>query len=258
MAKSKQLVSLWKLYYRNCGLLRKTVQVSKQAMDLMISCPTILQLIEQTNDHPSRRLRMIVRRLLHLAYVHRVLSRAYSRHIHVPPPQQRQPVWLDDRQYEKLTKIVESAPHGYRSALALAMFAGLRHGEIASLQSKPDGDVLTVTGKGSKMRTVPISNQLKQLLEGCKFPIPEGRIRSAIRYLQRCCRMFALPVLRLHDLRAVFLTELARAGVRLDLVQMVAGHSKIGTTLRYYVARDISEIAEALNSISSGRRVIGS
>ncbi len=250
MAKSKQLTRLWKLYYKNCGFHPKTVKVSKEAMDLMISCPTISQLIDQANDHPSRHLRMIVRRLLHLAFEHRILTRDYGRHIYVPPQAERHPVWLDDKQYEKLAKIVQSARDRHRGALALALYAGLRHGEIASLQASPDKDMLTVTGKGSKMRTVPISNQLKQLLEGCKFPIAEGSIRSAIKYLQRCCRMFTLPVLRLHDLRAVFLTELARAGVRLDLVQMVAGHSKIGTTLRYYVAKDISEIADALNSMS--------
>lgn len=214
----------------------------------MISCPKISQLIDQVNDHPSRHVRMIVRRLLHLAFEHRILARDYGRYIHVPPQAERHPVWLDDKQYEKLTKIVESARGRQRGALALAMYAGLRHGEIASLQARPQADLLTVTGKGSKVRTVPISGQLKQLLEGCKFPVPEGSIRAAIKYLQRCCRMFSLPVLRLHDLRAVFLTELARAGVRLDLVQLVAGHSRIDTTMRYYVAKDISEVAEALNS----------
>ena len=227
-------------------------------MDLIISCPKILELIDQANNHPSRQLRMVVRRILHLAYIHHVLKRDYGQHIHIPPQAERHPVWLNHNQHVNLAKIVATPGGQWRAPLALAMYAGLRHGEIASLQSRPEADLLTITGKGSKMRTVPVSIELKRLLEGCEFPITEGSIRAAIRYLQRCCRIFGLPVLRLHDLRAVFLTELARAGVRLDLVQMVAGHSKIGTTLRYYVARDISEIAEALDSMTTGRRVIGS
>ena len=77
-------------------------------------------------------------------------------------------------------------------------------------------------------------------------------IRASIRHMQRYCKYLKLPVLRLHDLRAVYLTTLARSGLRLDQVQMVAGHSNISTTARYYIAKDISEICQAMQNFASG------
>ena len=40
--------------------------------------------------------------------------------------------------------------------------------------------------------------------------------------------------IRIHDLRATYVTRLIRAGVPLPTVQRLAGHANIATTIDYY------------------------
>lgn len=129
---------------------------------------------------------------------------------------------------------------------------GLRIDEALSLNNvdKPDGDVMTVTGKGNKQRIVPIlpivcdainvyiaarpfSEQPdKPLFVGARG----GRLNAGVvqRQMRRVRQRLGLPSTATpHALRHSFATHLLSAGGDLRTIQELLGHSSLSTTQRY-------------------------
>ena len=129
---------------------------------------------------------------------------------------------------------------------------GLRIDEALSLNNvdKPDGDVMTVTGKGNKQRIVPIlpivcdainvyiaarpfSEQPdKPLFVGARG----GRLNAGVvqRQMRRVRHRLGLPITATpHALRHSFATHLLSAGGDLRTIQELLGHSSLSTTQRY-------------------------
>jgi integrase/recombinase XerC len=129
---------------------------------------------------------------------------------------------------------------------------GLRIDEALSLNNvdKPDGDVMTVTGKGNKQRIVPIlpivcdainvyvaahpfSEQPdKPLFVGARG----GRLNAGVvqRQMRRVRHQLGLPgTATPHALRHSFATHLLSAGGDLRTIQELLGHSSLSTTQRY-------------------------
>ena len=55
----------------------------------------------------------------------------------------------------------------------------------------------------------------------------------------------------LHELRHSYLSELARQGVPPKVMQLLAGHSKIQTTLSIYTHADLSQKRQAVDGFES-------
>jgi integrase/recombinase XerC len=129
---------------------------------------------------------------------------------------------------------------------------GLRIDEALSLNNvdKPDGDVMTVTGKGNKQRIVPIlpvvSDAIKVYIEACPFAEqPDkplfvgargGRLNAGVvqRQMRKVRRRLGLPSTATpHALRHSFATHLLGAGGDLRTIQELLGHSSLSTTQRY-------------------------
>ena len=158
-----------------------------------------------------------------------------------PPPLMR---ILSGEEEERLLRA--AAPH-LRVAIVLALYAGLRHGEVLALCWKDIdlvNDVLTVElGKGGKRRQVEINSRLKAaLVEYREHSVSEylfkgdwtGKPILSIKtaYLAALRRSGIAP-LRFHDLRHTFATRLVTAGADLVTVQQLLGHASIDMTLRY-------------------------
>jgi len=129
-------------------------------------------------------------------------------------------------------------------------YAGMRFQEVATLGL---GDMhphhLRVTGKGSKERLAPISPPLREALDkylairkeagivsDLVFPSPVTggqvtSIRSAIRGAKKRAKITRR--LTAHMLRHAFATHLLEGGADLRSVQLLLGHSSIGTTEIY-------------------------
>ncbi|MGQ0503860.1 MAG: tyrosine-type recombinase/integrase [Myxococcaceae bacterium] len=152
------------------------------------------------------------------------------------------------------------------SIIYLMLFCGLRAGEVLGLRGQDfaalDG-VLRVRGKGNRERVLPLAHtvsrvvtkylqlerpknipteQLFVVLQGPRRgrPMTPAGLRTLFRH-----RRTAQPVLRnanAHRLRHTFGADMARAGVRLPILQRMMGHADGKTTLQY-INLSMSDVA---------------
>jgi integrase/recombinase XerC len=143
---------------------------------------------------------------------------------------------------------------GLRDIAILTMLygCGLRIAEALSLTrgEAPDGDVITVTGKGSKQRMVPILPVVREAidayLDACPWRVASdgplfvgargGPLRARIvqRQMQTLRTLLGLPETATpHALRHSFATHLLAMGGDLRSIQELLGHASLSTTQRY-------------------------
>lgn len=136
--------------------------------------------------------------------------------------------------------------------LTLLWGAGLRLGEALGLDGDkiPQGESLTVTGKGNKQRLVPILPVVREAIAAyvklCPYAIGGGtplfygargkRVDPAIiqKAMRNARRALNLPETATpHALRHSFATHLLAAGGDLRTIQELLGHASLATTQRY-------------------------
>lgn len=139
-----------------------------------------------------------------------------------------------------------------RAVLLLLYGAGMRIAEALSLDGAvlPLGEALTVTGKGSKQRVVPILPIVKDAVADyvakCPWPpfpdaplfrgakggrLSQGMVQKAV---QRARAALGLPQTATpHALRHSFATHLLGAGADLRSLQELLGHASLGSTQIY-------------------------
>lgn len=196
------------------------------------------------------------------------------------------PKWLDKTQtYALLRAAIEAIQLaeaknneptvilGKRNAamLALMLHAGLRVSEVANLFvtdveiSSRSGQVTVRDSKGGKFRTVPLNADARQALAdwlevwtGTQYlfesrisdrsglPITPRSVQHAVRTLGQAA---GLPGLTPHQLRHTFGKNLIDAGVSIDRVAMLLGHSSIDTTA-IYTRPSLVDLEKAVEAIS--------
>ena len=57
------------------------------------------------------------------------------------------------------------------------------------------------------------------------------------------------PAIKMHDLRRTYVTRLIRANVALPIVQRLAGHKNIATTIKYYTWVSMDDRREAVEKL---------
>jgi integrase len=150
---------------------------------------------------------------------------------------------------EALLDALERVEPRDRLAIMLAAYAGLRRAEIAALHADQIGDrMLTIVGKGSKTRRVPIhpllEEPLRQLKErgGYAFPNVNGDPIQPDAMGRRIAR--ALPdKWTAHSLRHYYAGHVYRASHDIRSVQKLLGHASISTTEIYTMVDDEDLIA---------------
>jgi len=148
--------------------------------------------------------------------------------------------------------------------------SGLRLAELVSLEVADTQDMLrqnevTVTGKGSKRRTVPVGSQAGAAIaawlaeraalahpdETALFVGARGRRihpSSVRKLLDRWARRIGLPVhVHPHMLRHSFATHLLQSSGDLRAVQEMLGHASISTT-QVYTHLDFQYLAKAYDA----------
>ncbi len=115
--------------------------------------------------------------------------------------------------------------------------------------------------KNGEWRTIPINAELKELLLELKskndgsnnsFVLP--RIREwtqgeAAKSLQLFLKCLDIPAMRLHDFRAVFITEMLRAGKDIPTVMRLVDHKRLETCLMYVALAGL-DVAKATDNLT--------
>ncbi|GGC20587.1 tyrosine recombinase XerC [Novosphingobium marinum] len=139
-----------------------------------------------------------------------------------------------------------------RAVLLLMYGAGMRIAEALSLRGHalPLGETLTVTGKGSKQRVVPLLPVVRDAIADyaklCPWPIePDGPLFIGAKggplsqgmvqkAMARARTVLGLPASATpHALRHSFATHLLGAGADLRSLQELLGHASLGSTQIY-------------------------
>lgn len=137
-----------------------------------------------------------------------------------------------------LRQALETAPDTESTLmLMLPAYAGLRRHEIASLHtSQVELHWLTITGKGERVRRVPIHPELEPLLAlrstGYFFPSPRAAHRSPDYIGRRIARLLGSGYTA-HQLRHWFATRAYDVTRDIRAVQELLGHANVVTTQTY-------------------------
>jgi integrase len=158
--------------------------------------------------------------------------------------------WRHERGYGLLQDLRACAFADYLTPMVLlSLHTGLRRGEVFNLKW-PDVDLdranLTVHGTGAKSqqtRHVPLNEEALAVLKGWRdqtkgdglvFPGKNGeRFNNIRRSWSSVLEVAEISVFRWHDLRHTFASRLVMAGVDLNTVRELLGHSDYAMTLRY-------------------------
>jgi integrase/recombinase XerD len=156
--------------------------------------------------------------------------------------------------------------------LELLYSTGLRVSELVSLRRQAvmrDTSFLTVTGKGSKERVVPLNDRARdavkaylKTLEPGPFLFPAGGAEGFLsrqvfaRDLKALASRAGISAARIapHVLRHAFASHLLAGGADLRVVQMLLGHSDISTTQIYTHVLDdkLRDLVETHHPLAQG------
>ena len=156
--------------------------------------------------------------------------------------------------------------------LELLYATGLRVSELVSLRRQAvmrDTSFLTVTGKGSKERVVPLNDRARdavkaylKTLEPGPFLFPAGGAEGFLsrqvfaRDLKALASRAGISAARIapHVLRHAFASHLLAGGADLRVVQMLLGHSDISTTQIYTHVLDdkLRDLVETHHPLAQG------
>ena len=158
--------------------------------------------------------------------------------------------WLKARKKTALPSLEGRYADHLKPLVILALNTGMRRGELLTL-AWADIDMpramLTVNGdtaKSGKTRHIPLNTDATTAIEtwrettgqaqGLVFPGDQGeRMGSVKTAFNRLLTHAGIENFRFHDLRHTFASKLVMAGVDLNTVRELLGHSDIKMTLRY-------------------------
>jgi integrase len=213
--------------------------------------------IDRLHRHVSRRAPYLANRLLALLSKMFALSVLWNMRSNSPVRgvQRNQEIkrkrYLSGEELNRLTKAL-AAYHNVEAAdaIRLLLLTGARKSEVLSAtwsQFDFGQGTWTKPGATTKQKTdhcVPLSAPARQLLaqirehnKSAKFvfpgPGPSGHRTNLKRDWGRICKTAGIVGLRVHDLRHSFAAQLASAGVGLQVIGGLLGHTRAETTFRY-------------------------
>ncbi|MEM7358060.1 MAG: tyrosine recombinase XerC [Pseudomonadota bacterium] len=197
---------------------------------------------------------------------HGLLSSNPFDDVRAPKPEKRLPKTLSVDQITSLIEIDVNDPLSYRDKAAMELFysSGLRLSELCQLDlndlNLPER-LVRVTGKGNKVRDLPIGSQADKalrewLLQRNTLPLRDFQAvfvsklgkRISPRTIQQRVKMWArkqgieIPVSP-HMLRHSFASHLLESSGELRSIQELLGHSNISTT-QIYTHLDFQHLAQ--------------
>ena len=193
-----------------------------------------------------------------------------AKHVKAPKSERKLPVTLDVDQMQRFLQITSSEPIALRDKAILELFysSGLRLAELLAL-NLPDIDlhdgIVQVTGKGRKMRRVPVGKLARSALRDylkirhefggtdspALFMSQHGK-RLSPRSVQQRMRHWAQQQgldthVHPHMLRHSFASHILESSGDLRAVQELLGHSDIATT-QIYTHLDFQHLAKVYDA----------
>ncbi len=186
--------------------------------------------------------------------------------IRAPKAPRKLPQVLDPDEAKALVEVPTDAPLGLRDRALLELFysSGLRLSELCGLCWRDldlDGGLVTVLGKGSKQRTVPVGSHARHALHewrkdgnaGEKDPVFPGRngpitpraVQLRMRKLAQ--RQGLFKRVHPHLLRHSFASHMLESSGDLRGVQELLGHADIATT-QIYTHLDFQHLAKVYDA----------
>lgn len=186
--------------------------------------------------------------------------------IRAPKAPRKLPQVLDPDEAKALVEVPTDAPLGLRDRALLELFysSGLRLSELCALCWRDldlDDGLVTVLGKGSKQRTVPVGSHARHALRewrkdgsaGGKDPVFPGRngpitpraVQLRMRKLAQ--RQGLFKRVHPHLLRHSFASHLLESSGDLRGVQELLGHADIATT-QIYTHLDFQHLAKVYDA----------
>lgn len=207
---------------------------------------------------PSNRqcLFKMVKRILEMAVEDGALDRNPTLGIRVKAPETEQKV-LTNTEAEILLREAKINNHRFYPIWVMALMTGMRSGELYALRWTDldfDGRTISVSRqwtssngygptKTQRSRIVPISDDLLSFLKPLKLQrgaeesvLPrfiEWQNGEQARITREFCEAIGITVIKFHDLRATFITNLLARGESLARVMSIVGHSQLKTTNGY-------------------------
>jgi len=183
-----------------------------------------------------------------------------------PKSEKKLPIVLSQEEVQKMFDVCENTKH--KVILALLYSTGMRVSELINLKwehfDRSRGIINIIGGKGNKDRQVMLSNDLYPLLEKYwkeyrSFPyVLKGRFsehysdRSVGQVMKQLAKKAGISKrVYTHLMRHNCFTHLVENGIDINLIQKLAGHSNVKTTLVYtHISHNlISKIRSPLNLI---------
>jgi site-specific recombinase XerD len=180
------------------------------------------------------------------------------------------PRWLTRLEELRLLRAV--AREGKARDLAIVTLlvnTGMRVGELVRLEwsgvhvAERSGSV-HVVGKGAKERDIALNIEARRALHDLDYERFKGRdepvlwgqrgkmtIRGVENIVERYKDRAKIPHLTCHCLRHTFAKRLADAGVRLEVIAALLGHSSVNMAARY-TQPGATDLAAAVDSIAAG------
>lgn len=216
-----------------------------------------------------------LKRVFSMAVEDGIISKNPATEIKVKVPESPQAV-LNRTEINTLLYEAKSRKHRYYNHWALALLTGLRKGELIALTWSDidfENRVIAVTKSWSKLdgigptkstknRYVPISSELERFLKELRSQshLNEGQVLEqhkdwlygdAAKVLKDFCKKIGITLIKFHDLRATFITQMLLKGVAVAKVMKIVGHSSIKTTMRYLrlIAEDTQGATEELGIV---------
>jgi integrase len=158
--------------------------------------------------------------------------------------------WRRERGYKEFPKYTDGTFTDHlKPMVLLALNTGMRRGELFNLKRADInfvGRILTVVGKTAKSlqtRHIPLNDEAFAVLQqwygqrnksDLVFPSHDGeRMDNISTSWERLIKDAKIENFRFHDCRHDFASKLVMAGVDLNTVRELLGHSDIKMTLRY-------------------------
>jgi len=188
------------------------------------------------------------------------------KHIEYPRSEQKLPIVLSQDEVQKMFDVCENLKH--KTILALLYSCGLRVTELINLRwqniDRSRNIINVIQGKGKRDRQVMLDPSLIPLLEkywNCyktkdyilsgqfSDKYSKGSVGQVIKQLGN--KAGVKKRVWTHQMRHNCFTHMVENGTDINLVQKLAGHKKVSTTMVYVHTSDslISKIKSPLNNI---------